>query len=55
MLVGRPWVYGLALAGADGARAVMQHLWAELDLTMALSGVRSVEEIGPDLLDRVPR
>ena len=50
VLVGRPWVYGLALAGADGARAVMQHLWAELDLTMALSGVRSVDEIGPDLL-----
>ena len=47
---GRPWVYGLALAGAAGARAVMEHLWAELDLTMALSGVRSVDEIGPDLL-----
>lgn len=50
VLVGRPWVYGLALAGADGARAVMQHVWAELDLTMALSGVRSVDQIGPDLL-----
>ncbi|WP_426592190.1 alpha-hydroxy-acid oxidizing protein [Cellulomonas sp. McL0617] len=50
VLVGRPWVYGLALAGADGARAVMEHLWAELDLSMALSGVRSVEEIGPHLL-----
>ena len=30
VLVGRPWVYGLALAGADGARAVMEHVWAEL-------------------------
>jgi L-lactate dehydrogenase (cytochrome)/lactate 2-monooxygenase len=50
VLVGRPWVYGLALAGADGASAVMQHLWAELDLTMALAGVRSVDEIGPGLL-----
>ena len=50
VLVGRPWVYGLALAGAEGARAVMQHLWAELDLTMALSGVRCVDEIGRDLL-----
>ncbi|GEK22710.1 lactate 2-monooxygenase [Cellulomonas xylanilytica] len=50
VLLGRPWVYGLALAGAEGARAVMQHVWAELDLTMALSGVRSVEEIGADLL-----
>ena len=50
VLVGRPWVYGLALAGADGARAVMEHVWAELDLTMALCGVRSVDEIGPGLL-----
>lgn len=53
VLVGRPWVYGLALAGPDGARAVMQHVWAELDLTMALSGVRSVDEIGRDLLTPV--
>ena len=50
VLVGRPWVYGLALAGADGARAVMEHVWAELDLTMALAGVRSIDEIGPHLL-----
>lgn len=50
VLVGRPWVYGLALAGADGARTVLEHLWAELDLTMALCGVRSIDEIGPDLL-----
>ena len=26
VLVGRPWVYGLALAGADGVRAVMEHV-----------------------------
>jgi L-lactate dehydrogenase (cytochrome)/lactate 2-monooxygenase len=28
----------------------MQHVWAELDLTMALAGVRSADEIGPHLL-----
>jgi L-lactate dehydrogenase (cytochrome)/lactate 2-monooxygenase len=50
VLVGRPWVYGLALAGADGARAVMEHVMAELDLTMALTGVASLAEITPDLL-----
>ena len=50
VLVGRPWVYGLALAGADGARAVMEHLMAELDLTMGLTGVCSLEEITADLL-----
>ncbi len=48
--VGRPYVYGLALAGADGVRAVLEHLLAELDLTMALSGVTSVAEITRDLM-----
>lgn len=50
VLVGRPWVYGLALAGADGVRAVMEHVMAELDLTMGLSGVASVDQVTPDLL-----
>ena len=45
VLVGRPWVHGLALQGGAGARAVLEHLLAELDLTMALSGVRTVDEI----------
>jgi len=48
--VGRPYVYGLALAGADGVRAVLEHLLAELDLTMALTGVTSVAGITRDLL-----
>ena len=46
VLLGRPWVYGLALAGADGVRAVAEHVLAELDLTMALAGVSGVEQIG---------
>nr|WP_218851591.1 alpha-hydroxy-acid oxidizing protein [Nocardioides panaciterrulae] len=50
VLVGRPWVYGLALAGARGVREVMEDLWAELDLTMALSGVGGVEQVTRDLL-----
>ncbi len=50
VLVGRPWVYGLALAGADGARAVMEHIMAELDLTMALSGVADIDGITRDQL-----
>ena len=54
VLVGRPWVYGLALAGADGVRAVMQHVQAELDLTMGLVGVKSIDEITRDLLVSAP-
>jgi len=41
VLVGRPYVYGLALAGEAGVRAVLRALLAELDLTMALSGNRA--------------
>jgi L-lactate dehydrogenase (cytochrome)/lactate 2-monooxygenase len=46
VLLGRPWVYGLALAGADGVRAVAEHVLAELDLTMALAGVSATGEVG---------
>lgn len=38
VLLGRPWVYGLALGGADGVRHVLRCLLAELDLTLALCG-----------------
>lgn len=50
VLLGRPWVYGLAVAGAAGVRAVTEHVLAELDITMALAGVRSVDEIGREQL-----
>ncbi len=50
VLVGRPYVYGLALAGGAGVRAVMEHLMAELDLTMALAGASTLEEVTRDLL-----
>lgn len=50
VLVGRPYVYGLALAGQEGVRAVVQHLIAELDLTMALTGCRTIADITPDAL-----
>jgi lactate 2-monooxygenase len=43
--IGRPYVYGLAIAGENGIRAVMEYLVAELDLTMALMGTRTIAEI----------
>jgi lactate 2-monooxygenase len=43
--VGRPYAYGLALAGETGVREVISNLMAELELTMALSGCRSLDEI----------
>jgi isopentenyl diphosphate isomerase/L-lactate dehydrogenase-like FMN-dependent dehydrogenase len=46
-LVGRPWVYGLALAGEDGVRHVLRCLLADLDLGLALSGHAALGDLGP--------
>jgi len=32
VVLGRPWVYGLALDGAAGAAAVLRYVLSELDL-----------------------
>jgi lactate 2-monooxygenase len=48
--VGRPYVYALALAGESGVRELLANLVAELDLTIGLSGIRSVGELRPDAL-----
>jgi isopentenyl diphosphate isomerase/L-lactate dehydrogenase-like FMN-dependent dehydrogenase len=52
VLVGRPWVYGLALGGYDGVRHVLRSLLAEVDLTLALSGHTSLAEVGRETLVR---
>jgi lactate 2-monooxygenase len=49
-LVGRPWVYGLALGGYDGVRHVLRCLLADVDLALALSGNSSLAELGPHTL-----
>lgn len=54
VLVGRPYVYGLALDGEQGVRAVLDNLVAELDLTLALAGCPSPGELGPDRLTAAP-
>ena len=48
--IGRPYAYGLAVAGETGVREVVRNHVAELDLTMALAGHRSIAEIGRDSL-----
>ena len=50
VLIGRPYVYGLAIAGETGVREVIQNLLAELDLTLGLAGRRSIAEVGADSL-----
>jgi lactate 2-monooxygenase len=54
--VGRPYVYGLAIAGAEGVREVLANLLADFDLTMGLAGCTSVAQISPETLtDAEPR
>jgi lactate 2-monooxygenase len=53
VLIGRPYIYGLALAGEEGVKQVLRNLIADLDLTMALSGIKSIREIDQSLLKRV--
>ncbi len=53
VLLGRPFVWGLALAGERGVRQVISDVLAEFDLTLGLTGHASVAELTPDLLRRV--
>jgi lactate 2-monooxygenase len=50
VLLGRPHVYGLALAGEDGVREVVTNFMADFDLTMGLAGCRSAGEVGREAL-----
>src|SRR5207248_1600344 len=45
VLLGRPYVWGLAVGGQEGVEAVIRQLLAETDLTLALSGGASVRDV----------
>ena len=50
VLLGRLYAYGLAVGGAAGVEAVIRQLAAEVDLTLALAGGRSVRELEPSMV-----
>jgi len=50
VLVGRPYLYGLSVQGADGVAAVMTMLRTELEMAMALTGRRTLKEIDRSVL-----
>jgi lactate 2-monooxygenase len=54
VLVARPYIYGLGIAGEAGVRHVLRSLLAELELSMALAGCATLADIGPELLVRIP-
>jgi isopentenyl diphosphate isomerase/L-lactate dehydrogenase-like FMN-dependent dehydrogenase len=45
VLLGRPYCYGLAVAGEQGVREVVKNLLAEIDLTLGLAGCTSFAEV----------
>jgi lactate 2-monooxygenase len=45
VLLGRPYIWGLAVAGEQGVRDVVQNFMADFDLTMGLSGYKSCREL----------
>jgi lactate 2-monooxygenase len=51
-LVGRPWVYGLALGGYAGVRHVLRTLLADIDIALGLSGHAGLADLGPHMLQR---
>jgi lactate 2-monooxygenase len=50
VLLGRPYVFGLALKGEAGVRDVIENLLADFDLTMALCGASRATDISRELL-----
>jgi lactate 2-monooxygenase len=54
VLIGRPYVEALAIAGEAGVRELIQNFKADFDLTMGLAGCRSVAEIDTAALVRAP-
>ncbi len=50
VLVGRPYIYGLSIAGEAGVAAVVRNILAELDLTMGLAGCRTLVNVRRDAI-----
>jgi lactate 2-monooxygenase len=53
VFIGRPWVYGLGVAGKDGAKSVMQGILADLDQSMGLAGIRTIADMNRGMVRRV--
>jgi L-lactate dehydrogenase (cytochrome) len=52
VLIGRPYVHGLALGGEEGVRHMLRTLLAEFEITLAIAGVGHHRELRPSALVR---
>lgn len=51
VLLGRPYAYGLAIAGETGVGEVIRNVIAEFDLTLALCGLSRAGDLGRECLE----
>jgi isopentenyl diphosphate isomerase/L-lactate dehydrogenase-like FMN-dependent dehydrogenase len=54
VLLGRPYAWGLAVAGEAGVREVLLNFLSDLDLTCGLSGCATPSEVGRHLVRPAP-
>jgi lactate 2-monooxygenase len=54
VLLGRPYAWGLAIAGEAGVREVLLNFLSDLDLTFGLSGCATVAEVSRQLVCPAP-
>jgi len=52
VLIGRAFLYGLGAMGEKGVTRVLEIIRSELDVTMALCGLRDVKDASPAILRR---
>ena len=50
VMIGRPYLYGLAAGGALGVARIVEILRTELEMTMGLAGCPRLSQISPDFL-----
>jgi lactate 2-monooxygenase len=48
--IGRPYVYGLAIAGEVGVKTILENFIADFELTMGLAGCKNINEINESCL-----
>jgi lactate 2-monooxygenase len=53
VLLGRPYIWGLAVAGQTGVQEVIANMIAEFDLTLGLAGETSARDLKPEMLRKI--
>ena len=52
--IGRPYVYGLAIAGQRGVQDVIRNFMADFDITMCLAGCSRIADIDASMIGQAP-